>query len=194
MNSNWMEIFDRNYLPRLGIRAPTFRAVMREAVSRGLTVIVETGCTRDKDNWEGDGQSTVMWSKYSKYSKGMFTTIDISKEAIELAKEVSGGQADYYICGDSVKELTIAKDPIDLLYLDSFDVDMENVKPAAMHCMFEFCAARPRLHPGSIVFIDDTPVGADYSISGKGAYVAEYFKHLGIAPFTWGYQMAWIMP
>lgn len=193
---DFVDIFDREYLSKLGIRAHTFRAVVREAVSRDVKNIVETGCTRKKDNWEGDGQSTIIWSKFTGYHQGSFATIDIDAEAIDMARELTGGQASWYVCGDSVKELrtNFSNSPIDLLYLDSFDVDMTNAAPAAMHCLFEFCSAKPRLKSGSIVFIDDSPMGPNFEVGGKGAFVANYFKQLGVPPFTMGYQIAWIMP
>ncbi len=191
MMTDYVDRFDIEYLPKLGMRAPTFRAVIREAVARKVKSIVETGCIRKEDNWEGDGQSTVIWTDYIKWQSGNFATIDIDQDAIELVRRVCPEAA--AIVGDSVTALDKGKPLIDLLYLDSFDVDMANAGPAAMHCLFEFCAARPRLHSGSIVFIDDSPMGPD-GIGGKGAFVYKYFQHLGIQPFTWGYQIAWIMP
>lgn len=192
--SDYLDYFDLEYLRKLGMRAPTFRAVLREAVARKVAQIVETGCMRKEDNWQGDGQSTIIWNSYTNYHKfgGKFTTIDIDQEAIDLVRNVCSDAAS--IVGDSIKELTVQRTPIDLLYLDSFDVDMNNAGPAAMHCMFEFCSAKPRLHSGSIVFIDDSPTTSDHQTGGKGSYVAQYFKQLGVAPFTFGYQIAWIMP
>jgi hypothetical protein len=60
--------------------------------------------------------------------------------------------------------------------------------------MFEFCAARPQLHSGSIVFIDDSPATSEGEITGKGKYVAQYLAQIGIKPFTFGWQTAWLMP
>lgn len=189
--TDFVDRFDTVYLPKLGIRSPTFRAVIREAVHRKVGSIVETGTMRKVDNWEGDGQSTIIWADYAKWATVSFQTIDIDQEAIELARQTCPNAG--CVVGDSITKLSNDKNAIDLLYLDSFDVDMANAGPAAMHCLFEFCAARPRLHPGSIVFVDDSPMGPD-GVGGKGAFVFNYFKHLGIMPFTWGYQVAWIMP
>lgn len=192
MMTDFVDKFDSAFLPKLGIRAPTFRAVIREAVSRKVRSVVETGCMRKEDNWAGDGQSSIIWNDYAKWHQSAFTTIDIDKDAIELVRSVCPEAAS--IVNDSVYELSKPGLSIDLLYLDSFDVDMANAGPAAMHCMFEFCAARPRLKLGSIVFIDDSPTASDFQVGGKGAYVAQYFKQIGVAPFTYGYQIAWIMP
>lgn len=191
MTHDFVDLFDVEFLPKLGIRAPTFRAVMREAVSKNVRYIQETGCVRKEGNWAGDGQSTLIWDRYSRYHDCHASTVDLDPEAIDLTKKLCPRIG--VVVGDSVAVLAEPGLSIDLLYLDSFDLDMQNPGPAAMHCLFEFCAARPRLHSGSIVFIDDTPMTAD-GVGGKGMYVYEWFKHLGVQPFTWGYQIAWIMP
>lgn len=183
--------FDIAYGPKLAGRAATFRAVIREAIHQKARTIVETGCTRKECNWEGDGQSTIILSEFARWVNGTFHTVDLDQEATELAHKLCPGAN--VTCGDSVEFLNKHKQEIDLLYLDSFDLDLSNPHPAAMHCMFEFCAARPKLHSGSIVFIDDSPM-TDMVVSGKGTYVAQYLKQLGVSPFTFGYQAAWIMP
>lgn len=192
MATDFLTRFDREYLPKLGIRGPTFRAVLREAVHRGARSIVETGCIRKEGNWDGDGQSTLIWADYIKWNTGSFVTIDISQEAIDLLRTICPSA--YSICSDSVAALSKHSGGIDLLYLDSFDLDVSNDHPAALHCLFEFCAALPKLHSGSIVFIDDSPTMTGYVVTGKGRYVAAYLRQLDIMPFTWGYQAAWIMP
>lgn len=190
--ADFVDIYDARYNPKLGARASSFRAVLREAVHQGVHTILETGCVRQDDNWAGDGQSSIIWEAYAKFVGGSFTTIDIDLDAIERARVIVPSAT--CICGDSVAEIRKKSDPIDLLYLDSYDLDMENMHPAALHCMFEFTAALPRLHPKSIVFVDDSPIHNSGMILGKGLYVAEYFKKLDVLPFVTGYQVAWLMP
>jgi hypothetical protein len=191
---DFMSVFDKAYLSKLGVRAPTFRAVVREALSLGVKSIVETGCTRAEDNWEGDGQSSVIWAAFAEYHGGTFTSIDIDQDALDLTMKLTKNVGRYF-CGDSVLELQHQwkSAVVDLLYLDSFDLDMNNPHPAALHCLFEFLSARPRLKSNSIVFVDDSPF-SNGTILGKGMYVAEYFKKLGVSPFAVGYQAAWILP
>lgn len=190
--ADYVDVFDTLFLPKLGIRAPTFRAVIREAVTRGVKSIVETGCTRKADNWEGDGQSTIIWGHYVRYCHGAFQSIDLDETACELARELVPGVV--VTQGDSAVALTKSASEIDLLYLDSYDVDMSSPHAAALHCMMEFASARPRLKSGSIVFVDDSPMNPDFTVAGKGTYLAQYFKQLGMIPFTFAYQAAWIMP
>lgn len=191
--SDFSDYFDQEYLPKLGKRGSTFRAVLREAEHQQAQSIVETGSIRLKDNWLGDGQSTVIWNRYALFEFATFETVDASEEAQKLVQEMQLGNTNAF-CMDSVKFLSGTTARIDLLYLDSYDLDMDNMHPAAMHCMFEFTAAMPRLGKGSIVFIDDSPITDTGFVVGKGLYVAQYFKHLGILPFATGYQAAWLIP
>jgi predicted O-methyltransferase YrrM len=189
---NFWEKFDNEWAPKLGMRMPTFRAVLREAQFRNVKSIVETGTIRTDQNWEGDGQSTIMLAEFAKERGGAFTTVDISSEATDLAKQLVPNIT--VRCEDSVKFLSKLKYPIDLLYLDSFDVNMARPHPAALHCLMELTSALPWLHSGSIVFVDDSPMSPNMEVGGKGLYVAHYFHKLGITPFTFGYQVAWVMP
>jgi hypothetical protein len=190
--NTFMKRFDATYGPLLGAREPTFRAVMMEAVARNVRSIVETGCARKEGNWGGDGQSTIILDDFARVVGGSFTTIDINPDAIAVASELCPDAT--FFCEDSVKALAATRNTIDLLYLDSFDVDMAAPYPAAIHCMFEFTSAMKRLHSGSIVFIDDSPANPQLKITGKGLLVAQYMEQRGIRPFTVGYQAAWIMP
>lgn len=192
---SFMEWFDTEAFPKLGIRAPTMRAVLREAQLMAAYRVFETGCVRQDGNWAGDGQSTKIWWEFvTQYGgkNGAFTSCDISKENCKKAEEIVLGLT--CLCMDSVQALKRTTTPIDLLYLDSFDLDMSNPHPAALHALMELTAAMPRLHSGSIVFVDDCPMTPEFVIQGKGMYIAEYFKKLDITPFTFGYQAAWKLP
>jgi len=114
-------------------------------------------------------------------------------------------------CADSVAWLhQLSREgelDIDLLYLDSFDVDWRNPHPSALHHLFELCAVMPLVASGTLVVVDDSPrqwfaavqegsaaLVHDCGISGKGGYVAEFFAGIGCAPVIEGYQHGWVMP
>jgi hypothetical protein len=189
----FVDYFDVQFAPSLGIRAATFRAVLREVEHMKSFNVVETGCTRIKDNW-ADGQSTIIWSSFATLMKSKFTTIDINEEAVRLVIDTCQLSDIAALCGDSVKVLRTLKDPIDILYLDSYDVDMDMPHKAALHSLKELVSAMPLLHSGSIVFVDDAPINKLMDIGGKGGYIAEYMKDIGATLFTFGYQAAWKLP
>jgi hypothetical protein len=93
---------------------------------------------------------------------------------------------------------------IDLLYLDSYDVDFDDPHPSAMHHMKELLAAAPFISPSTLILVDDSPTSGSYfmegnyikfastpRISGKGKYVASYMENVGNAPVVQSYQAAW---
>ena len=44
-----------------------------------------------------------------------------------------------------------------LIYLDSFDLDIDNPQPSMDHCLKEFLLLDMRIEKGCLVAIDDTP-------------------------------------
>lgn len=152
-------------------------------------VIVETGTVRTLGNWIGDGQSTVVWNHYASQLDGNVWTIDIDPNGAQLVAEL-GLDRVTAITADSLVTLpTLGIDHVDLLYLDSFDVDWENPAPAAAHHLEELHAAAPMLGPGSIVAVDDNRDG-----NGKGSAIATHFANLGVPEIVSGYVRAWRLP
>ena len=78
---------------------------------------------------------------------------------------------------------------IDLLYLDSWDLDLYNSVPSALHGLAEFLAVSNNLQSGSLLLIDDTPhdlvyfkkvLGEDRDNELKA--VEDYYNHNGFYP------------
>ena len=170
-----------NYYGELGGRLHTFKIALNLLNQRGGKVIVETGCQRERDNWE-DGQSTRVFADYARKHDTHLYTVDIKKEYIALAEEIVGNENVTYTTMDSIKYIGDFKKNIDLLYLDSMDVAMpamlkaqeryigdirdlsvdeaverfgDLLLPAQTHCLNEIKAALPNLHRDSIILIDD---------------------------------------
>jgi Methyltransferase domain len=80
-------------------------------------VIVETGCVRQEDNWEGDGCSTLIWNALVAERGGRAYSVDTDPTAVALAQRLAPRVE--VTCGDSIAFLAQLKiDSIDLLYLD----------------------------------------------------------------------------
>jgi hypothetical protein len=115
--------------------------------------------------------------------------------------------------GDSVRFLqSLADRPqgarpiIDLLYLDSYDMNIADTLPSAMHHMKELLAIAPLVRPDTLVAVDDcfmslialpTAGGAltlmqPARIDGKGRFVADYAQHVGAEMVFQGYQCGWL--
>lgn len=144
-------------------------------------VIVETGSSAWGTN------STLLFDAYCNSFGGHCYTVDIRLDPlIELRKLVTNNSSLY--CNDSVSflnTLTVPENKIDLLYLDSWDVDWADPLPSAIHGLNEYLTAIRNLQPGALVLIDDTPIDLNI-IKQVQPHAASYFldfqKRFGFAP------------
>lgn len=124
-----------------------------ELLSNRSAVIVETGSSAWGTN------STLLLDAYCNSFGGSCHSVDIRVDPLlKLRSQVSSRTKLY--CDDSVsflKKLKMSDNKIDLLYLDSWDVDWSDPVPSAIHGLNEYLTAVPNLHSGSLVLIDDTP-------------------------------------
>jgi hypothetical protein len=188
--SKALAFFDQHFAPKLAGRGPTMRAVFVEMLTREHPRIIETGSLRRAGNWRGDGQSTLVWDLLARDIGAHVTSIDIDANVIATAGAATTHIR--YIHDDSIATLRNQSGSVDLLYLDSFDVDPKNPMPAAMHQMFEFTAAVHLLTPRTIVLLDDCMTHEDGNIVGKGMLLTRYLRHVGAQIFAQGaLQIAW---
>lgn len=212
INNKFWEYFN-DIAPQLQHRARSFRMVFEylENLNRPVC-IVETGCVRDirEDAITIEGQSTILFDKFSQsVLDTVVHSVDINASNVEICKSLVSDRVQIHTsdsipflrnkCADLIKPFT----GIDLLYLDSYDVDMENPHDAALHCLKEFLAASHLVTPKTLILIDDSPATSiivegtlkkitPFTTSGKGKYVASYMESIGCKPIFKGYQIAWI--
>lgn len=175
-------------LNKTGKRAESFAMMINHIHEIKNPLIVETGCARLDNNYEGDGMSTLIFDTYVREFGGEFHSVDISEDNTNFVKNQVSNSSIH--CSDSVKFLWnfIPNKKIDLLYLDSFDFDMSNPHPSSMHHIFELAAVMPKLGPGTMVAVDD-----NFGHIGKGGYVKEFFDLLGKERIYSGYQWIWML-
>jgi hypothetical protein len=195
---SFMPTFDTLYLERLAVRGPSFRLMLEllESKKKSEYFILETGCLRIPDNWFWDGMSTYVFDQFVGFHGGSVLSIDISRDNVEVARRHCSPRVKF-ICSDSVKflydvSLTDQLPEIDLLYLDSFDLDKQNPFPSAFHHVKELAAIMRKLRPGVIVCVDDNMTFQGKDV-GKGLLVDEFMKNIGAQKLFDGYQMIWRM-
>ncbi len=210
---NFWKFFEAEAHPKLGLRQTSLRYVFEHLDGKDRPVfVVETGCVREADNWAGDGQSTVLFDRFaSEWPGSAMHTVDINPDATALCKTLVSSMTQIHT-GDSVSFLRhLAKNPpehflhLDVLYLDSYDVDFSDPHLSALHHMKELVAASSLIGPDTLVVVDDAPSEGKFvlagdkvnfvtqpEISGKGKYVASYAKTVGLEPVFSGYQAGWI--
>ncbi len=211
-SAEFWDYFNGSVKPHLGRRSESFTKIFDYLDRFDRPVgIIETGCVREKGNWDGDGGSTLLFDKYASCHDGSVVhSVDIDKKATDLCRSLVSDKVTVHT-GDSVAYLkTLADNPpaglksVDLLYLDSFDVDYENVFPSAFHHVKELIAISPLIHAGTLVVVDDSPpllsgyfidnafhVIQKAKVDGKGKFVAAYAEHIGAVPYFTSYQCGW---
>ena len=203
---------------KLGIRKTSFTKIFQYLDNiEGPINIVETGCLRIKDNFKGDGQSTLLFDKYTQYrdEKSKVYTVDINPKATEFCKSIVSNNVEIHT-GDSVKYLTelmpkLKKQDqkISLFYLDSFDVDWQSSDRSAAHHLKEITAIIDYISEETLIVIDDAPILAPMKIEnekmsiitehpapkpfvgGKGYLVNEFAYANNATLYFSNYQTAW---
>ena len=180
---------------RLGRRKDGFYHIARHVefvyANKGLNQIIETGTARQFNNWEGDGQSTLIWDFFMSILSVRAISIDIDGAAISLAKSQVINPVEF-IVGDSVNALTYIPDSTlnktALLYLDSFDWSPETHEQSSKHHLKELMVVWNRLPEGCLIVVDD----CHSDTQGKHIAVKEFFNSMGVPPLFVGYQTGWV--
>jgi len=130
---------------------------------------VETGCAAHGT------KSTLLFDKFVNTFDGKVVSVDLNKNAVDLTNRATSNKTTV-VHSDSLKLLPTLTKPIDLLYLDSYDVDFLNPQPSAEHHLKEFNCIKHLLHKDSIVLIDDTPVSPEWLDNGTFSTIYHKFK------------------
>jgi predicted O-methyltransferase YrrM len=181
-------------------RAPSFAMMLNHLIPIHEPLVVETGCARQENNFEGDGMSTTIFDTFIDYHGGEFYSVDINPDNVRFATAMV--KKANLTCSDSVKFLhnqskvwVTQNRKIDLLYLDSFDFDLNNCHPSSLHHIFELTAIMPCLREGTMVCVDDNPECVDANgnpiDAGKGLYIKQFMDLIGKERIYTGYQWVW---
>lgn len=194
-----MNLTLQEMLNRTNQRQITFQLMLDHLKRFDKPLIIETGCARaERHGFDGDGYSTLIFDKFINEHGGELRTVDISPESVEWGKSQVSSKTQFF-CEDSVsflwklnKELAESNRFIDLLYLDSFDFEPSNPHPSSFHHVKELTAIFSRLRPGTMIAVDDNFGNAE-NRTGKGKYVEEFMKNIGIPLVYDGYQLLWVL-
>lgn len=183
-------------------RADNFLTLFKMLENKNLKFynIVETGCMRQGHGnlcFGDDGASSFLFNEFLKINNGRLTSIDINEKNVQYTNSfLSNGNLAY--CCDSVEFLEnkyekIANN-IDLLYLDSFDIEMLNPLPSQKHHLKEFNSALKFLNPGSIVVVDDHNAFFTSPPVGKGNLIKAFMEEKGFGKLIFeNYQIGWVL-
>lgn len=170
--------FLEDKMSRRNGRYGTFLRTMDLMNKRGARVLVETGTARcGLQDAKGDGASTVVFGQWAQQHGAVLYSVDIDPQAIKNAAADLGDcrSSVRLVEGDSIAFLAEFREPVDLLYLDSYDYDENDPEPSQQHHLKEIVAIMPKLHDRSIVLIDDCKLAG----GGKGKLAIAYLLEHG---------------
>jgi len=207
---------------KLGIRSLSFTKIFNYLDKLpDPIIIIETGCLRAKDNFLGDGQSTLLFDKYtqSRGNGSKVFTVDIDSDATNICKSLVSDNVDIFT-GDSVKYLNDLtkkfceeKINVSMFFLDSCDVEWIDPGESSAHHLKEIECVKSLLNEKTIVVVDDSPIMCLLSqvegqennlevieqppatkpyIGGKGSLVHKYATSMGAKLYFSHYQTAWM--
>lgn len=172
-------------------RADSLLLVFQLLGNMNNPMIVETGCMRPDHGdlcYGDDGCSTKIFDDYLLKNGGTGFSIEKNPINCEYAEKICSFMR--IICADSVEGLYCIPSwvRINLLYLDSYDIDVSNPHLANLHALKELSAAMPHLYPGSLIVVDDyiIPHMPDCS---KGRYVKDFLENVNAEILYEGYQL-----
>lgn len=159
-------------------RRITFAKVLKLLKERNAKTIVETGTSRKGlDGAKSDGAATIVFGKWAQQNGAKLHSVDISEDSVkgsqhEVHKQGLSDVVTVHL-NDSIEFLKNFNEPIDLLYLDSYDyskTDQDIQRKSQEHHLKEFKIVEDRLHKNTIVLIDDCRLPG----GGKGKTVVDY--------------------
>jgi len=147
-----------------------------------------------------DGCLGLFFAYLVKETEGKFYTVDIFEDKVQKTKEIlekyiPNLDARFYV-DDSVNFCKNTQMTFNLIHLDSWDFDLKNPFPSALHGWREFETLQDKVEDGGIVIVDDNwmkdswlqwnwhnsegeivsheRIDINYPIVGKGAHVYQY--------------------
>tara|TARA_R110000822_G_scaffold289884_1_gene411930 strand:- start:41 stop:709 length:669 start_codon:yes stop_codon:yes gene_type:complete len=116
-------------------------------------ICIETGASQNMD----DGCVGLFFAKLCNLNDGEFYSVDNDESIIKQSKTIykkHNLKVKHYL-QDSVEFLKDTKIIPNLIHLDSWDLDLKNPFPSALHGWREFIAIEDKMPIGSIIIIDD---------------------------------------
>ena len=169
-------------------------SILEDNFKFGKVISLETGASK---SWL-DGMVGYYFASLSNKTGGEFYSVDldeITTEVIEAYKNIDPELKINHYTQDSVEFLKNVPVIPNLVHLDSWNVDLMNPLPCALHGWREFEAIESKMPIGSIIIIDDNwfrgtyvdwniwsnnkivktyKIDINYPLLGKGAHIYQW--------------------
>jgi hypothetical protein len=129
-------------------------AIIGKVKAIGPINIIETGASQ---SWQ-DGMMGTFFANIALVTGGKMWVVDIDPIIIAKSKTAFaelGLEFVEFFTEDSVQFLKRFDEHVDIVHLDSWDLDLRDSLPSALHGWREFEAIEAKLGAGAIVIVDD---------------------------------------
>ena len=166
--------------------------ILKDSFKFDSVICIETGASKD---FATDGAVGTILAKASNLTGGEFHSVDNDPNVTEKSKNLydSLKLTHHQHTSDSVKFLKETSIIPNLVHLDSWNVNLKNPLPCALHGWREFEAIEDKMPVGSILIVDDNwfkgtwiewvyphkpneRIDIDYPILGKGALIWHFIE------------------
>lgn len=158
----------------------TFKKLFQEMENIKNPIILESGIASAGTN------STYLFDAYVKKYGGFFWSVDINNNLVEQHK-YNMCPATKLICDDSVsffKNWSKNNDKVNVIYLDSWDLDFYNPIPSGNHGLAEYKALMPVIKKDTLLLIDDTPINPYWLDSRDKKFYTDMCNYYNSNNFT----------
>jgi len=171
----------------------TFKALFEQMGTPKSPIILESGIA------SRGTQSTYLFNEVVRKYGGRFWSVDNDPELVETHRgNMCPGTE--LVCDDSVAFFkgwakasadtkasgqASAKNPhVDVIYLDSYDLDFYNPEPSGKHGLAEYNALKPVIGKDTLMLIDDTPISPEWLDTRGQTYrdMQHFYTDTGIMP------------
>tara|TARA_A100000164_G_C21916803_1_gene778627 strand:- start:1645 stop:2385 length:741 start_codon:yes stop_codon:yes gene_type:complete len=180
---NLIDFHFKTYSNSQHINKDMFEIILNNFSSSSINIL-ETGSAAHGT------KSSMLFASYVKVFGGRFDTVDINPEISRYYNYLESSNIRFHT-QDSLEFINNLDDntinSLDLVYLDSFDLDLQNPNPSQEHGLNEFLLLNRKLKKGTILSIDDTPISYELFgnfeinkfdfIPGKGRLVLDYLDN-----------------
>jgi len=154
VNTDSYEMFSNKPGTNKHINYLTFKRLFEEMKDLKNPYILESGIASAGTN------STYLFNEYVKKYGGSFWSVDINQGLVDHHKG-NMCPATQLVCNDSVSfftEWAKTHDEVNVIYLDSYDLDFYNPLPSGNHGLAEYKSLMPVIKKDTLLLIDDTPI------------------------------------
>jgi len=175
-------------------RADNFQFIFEYLEKIESPVIVETGVMRGDHGdmaFGDDGCSTFLFDQFVNIHGGSFTSIDINSINCNYARSKLSHKSKI-VCSDSIPFLWNFHEKVDMVYLDSYDIELNNPTPSMIHHMKELACLLKNFKRETLIVIDDHDAFFTGGKIGKGNTIKEFMSQIGKKPVFENYQIGFI--